>query len=63
VPAIIRPDPKPQQFLSLRQSPAAQLLDRKGGQGDCSRLAALGFLFPDGACISLFGAGDDCDLA
>jgi len=56
VPTIVRGDPEPQQLLSLRQPPATQLLDRQGGQGDRSRVAALGFfsrIAPESVCSVL----------
>jgi hypothetical protein len=62
VPIVVRPDPEPQQFLGLRQSPAAQFVDREGRQGDRSRLAAFGLLFPDRAGVGLLGARDYSQL-
>src|ERR1700675_4538065 len=51
MPSVVGADPEKQKLLSLGEAPAAQLLDGEGGQGDRSRPAALGFLFPDGAGV------------
>ena len=49
--------------VGLLDAPAAQLLDRHGGEGDSAALPVLGLLLADGASVRLLGAGDHRQLA